>query len=61
MGNTHHEMHSPSSPPLHCIIKRATSAPGAPKKRKRDDDDNVQRRHRHTPPTENDDMSDLEI
>ena len=57
-NNTKNEMHSP---PLHCIIKRSTTAPGAPKKRKRDENDNFPRRFRLPPPTENDSMSDLEI
>ena len=49
------------SPPLRCIIKRKTTAPGAPKKRKRDD---VVRRRLQLllQPLESDDvMSDLEI
>jgi hypothetical protein len=47
------------SPPLRCIIKRKTTAPGAPKKRKRDD---VVRRRLQLQPPENDDvMSELEI
>ena len=56
-NNNTHDMHSP---PLHCIIQRATTAPGAPKKRKRDENDNVPRRLRLLePPPES--MSDLEI
>lgn len=47
------------SPPLSCIIKRKTAAPGAPKKRKVLD--NVRRRLQLLQPPENDVMSDLEI
>jgi hypothetical protein len=46
----------PQSPPLHCIIKRKTNAPGAPIKKKRRDG-----LRRFTLPVDDDNMSDLEI
>ncbi len=47
----------PQSPPLHCIIKRKTTAPGAPiKKKKRSDG-----LRRFALPADDDHLSDLEI
>ncbi len=46
----------PQSPPLHCIIKRKTTAPGAPMKKKRSDG-----LRRFALPVDDNNLSDMEI